>query len=95
MNEFDHQQDEQYRALELSIEKARYEVDRTRRQHDEVDPANRLVAAELESRWSVAMEHTSELEQQLGQLFQQRVELTDKQQVRLLELGRDLLRMEG
>lgn len=90
MNEFDHQQDEQRRALELSIEKARYEVDRARRQYDEVDPANRLVAAELESRWNVAMEHARELEQQLGQLSQLRVELTDEQQVRLLELGRDL-----
>ena len=90
MNEFDHQQDEQRRALELSIEKARYEVDRARRQYDEVDPANRLVAAELESRWNAAMEQAIALEHQLGQLSQQRVELTDEQQVRLLKLGRDL-----
>jgi len=32
----------------LALEHARYEVTRTRRQYDAVDPANRLVAAELE-----------------------------------------------
>lgn len=90
MNEFDHQQDEQRRALELSLEKAHYEVDRARRQYDEVDPANRLVAAELEARWNAALEHAVAMERELGELSRQRVELTDEQQVRLLELGRDL-----
>jgi hypothetical protein len=36
--EFDQQQDEKRKSLELALEKARYEVDRARRQYDTVDP---------------------------------------------------------
>jgi DNA invertase Pin-like site-specific DNA recombinase len=90
MKQFDEQRDEQRRLLELSLEKARYEVDRTRRQYDEVDPANRLVAAELEARWNAALERTGELEQRLDDTTHQRVELSEAEQVRLLEMGRDL-----
>ena len=36
------------RQLELSLQQARYEVAHARRQYDAVDPANRLVASELE-----------------------------------------------
>jgi ribosomal protein L37AE/L43A len=38
------------RQLELSLHQARYEVAHARRQYDAVDPANRLVAGELERR---------------------------------------------
>ena len=55
MKEIDQQQNEQVYAIELSLEKARYEVDRARRQYDAVDPANRLVASELESRWNASL----------------------------------------
>jgi len=37
------------------LEHARYEVTHARRQYDAVDPANRLVAAELERRWNQAL----------------------------------------
>ena len=40
------------RQVELALEQARYEVGRARRQYDAVDPDNRLVAAELETRWN-------------------------------------------
>lgn len=40
------EEDQKRRMLELAVERARYEVDRARRQYDAVDPANRLVAAE-------------------------------------------------
>jgi excisionase family DNA binding protein len=90
MKRFDHEHDERRRLLELSLEKARYEVDRARRQYDEVDPANRLVASELESRWNAALERAAELEQQRDAVTHERVVLTEAEQVRLLELGRDL-----
>ncbi len=41
---------------EQRVERARYEVDLARRGYDEVDPANRLVARELERRWEEALE---------------------------------------
>lgn len=40
---------------EQCLERARYEVDLARRQYDAVDPANRLVARELERRWEEAL----------------------------------------
>jgi len=89
-DQFAHQQDERRRSLELSLEKARYEVDRARRQYDEVDPANRLVASELEARWNAALEKVTNLQQQLETTTHQRHELTEQEQLRLLELGRDL-----
>lgn len=87
---FDQQQDEKRKSLELALEKARYEVDRARRQYDTVDPANRLVAGELESRWNAALERVAELEQQCSHWDEQRVALTEEQQRQLLELGCDL-----
>jgi hypothetical protein len=33
------------------LERAEYEVSRARRQHDSVDPENRLLARELERQW--------------------------------------------
>ena len=43
------------RQLELALAQARYEVAHARRQYDAVDPANRLVAGELERRWNEAL----------------------------------------
>ena len=37
------------RQLELSLQQARYEAAHARRQYDAVDPANRLVAGELDT----------------------------------------------
>jgi excisionase family DNA binding protein len=90
MKQLTGEHDERRRLLELSLQKARYEVDRARRQYDEVDPANRLVAAELEARWNRALERAVELEQQLEATATERCELSEQEQVRLLELGRDL-----
>lgn len=39
-------------ALELALDKCRYEANRGQRQYDATDPSNRLVAAELERRWN-------------------------------------------
>src|SRR5450631_2093056 len=43
------------RQLELSLQQARYEAAHARRQYDAVDPANRLVAGELERQQLVAL----------------------------------------
>ena len=47
--------DDRIQQKTLALEHARYEVIRARRQYDAVDPANRLVAAELERRWNQAL----------------------------------------
>ena len=58
--------------------------------YDQVDPANRLVAGELESRWDAALNHAVELEQQLESLTHERHELSESQRLELLKLGQDL-----
>jgi DNA invertase Pin-like site-specific DNA recombinase len=49
-------------ALTRDLEAARYAADRAFRQYDATDPANRLVAAELELRWNRALARVSEIE---------------------------------
>ena len=49
-------------ALERDLEAARFATDRAFRQYDAPDPANRLVAGELEARWNKALEHVAEVE---------------------------------
>src|SRR5207245_2325157 len=49
-------------ALSRDLEAARYAADRAFRQYDAADPANRLVASELEARWNRALAHAVEVE---------------------------------
>jgi DNA invertase Pin-like site-specific DNA recombinase len=49
-------------ALLRDLQAARYAADRAFRQYDAIDPANRLVAAELEARWNRALERVAEVE---------------------------------
>ncbi len=53
-------------ALNRDLEAARYAVDRAFRQYDAIDPANRLVAAELETRWNVALARQAEVETKIA-----------------------------
>jgi excisionase family DNA binding protein len=83
--------DERIRQKALALEYARYEVTRTRRQYDAVDPANRLVAAELERRWNQALTAEAQLEAELTTLQQGRERpLTGAQKRELLAFARDL-----
>jgi DNA invertase Pin-like site-specific DNA recombinase len=84
------EQAEARRSLELALEKARYEVARAQRQYDLVDPANRLVAGELEQRWNAALVQVTELEGRLGEIDRARTSLSEAQQRQLLALGNDL-----
>ena len=63
--------DEKRKALELALERARYEVNRARRQFDAVEPENRLVASELEARWNSALAQVAELEARLTAMGEQ------------------------
>ncbi len=76
-------------ALRLALEKAQYEAQRAKRQYDLVDPENRLVASELETRWNSALQNAAELKARLEALAEA-PSLTGEQKKRLLELGEDL-----
>lgn len=53
------------RAIELEVEQARYEARLAARRYEAVDPDQRLVVAELETRWNVALQKVQDLEQKL------------------------------
>lgn len=82
--------DTKQQALELSLEKARYEAQRARRQYDLADPEHRLVAGELEHRWNEALERVDEVESQLAALASDPITLNEEQRRGLLSLGQDL-----
>ena len=68
------------RQLELALQKATFDVAHARRQYDAVDPANRLVAGELERRWNAALEVKQKIENDIAALLAYPGEI--------LELGR-------
>jgi Recombinase/Recombinase zinc beta ribbon domain len=53
-------------ALVRDLEAMRYAADRAFRQYDATDPANRLVAAELELRWNRALTRVGEIETRIA-----------------------------
>jgi DNA invertase Pin-like site-specific DNA recombinase len=81
--------DEKRRALELALERARYEEKRARRQFDAVEPENRLVAGELETRWNTALARVAEAEARLA-AEKTSEPLSEEQKQRLTMLSEDL-----
>jgi DNA invertase Pin-like site-specific DNA recombinase len=55
------------RQWQLRLERAHYEAERAARQYDAVEPENRLVARELESRWNEKLRALAELEAEYRQ----------------------------
>jgi hypothetical protein len=61
-NEAKGRQDQVREALHRDLQAAGYAADRAFRQYDAADPANRLVAGELEARWNKALVRVTEVE---------------------------------
>lgn len=83
--------DEKRKALELALERARYEEKRARRQFDAVEPENRLVASELEARWNDTLAQTAEAEARLAAAEKAAVPLCERQKQELAALSEDLI----
>ncbi|MCK5806676.1 MAG: recombinase family protein, partial [Lentisphaeria bacterium] len=86
-------QDGERRALELALERASYETERCRRQHDSCEPENRLVSAELETRWERALGAQRDLEQRIEEFDTRQQPVTEEQLGRIQALGQDLPRL--
>ena len=82
--------DEVREALARDLEAARYAVDRAFRQYDAADPANRLVASELEARWEAALERRREVEAKLSAHDGAGLSRPDPSPVPFATLARDL-----
>ena len=81
----------QRRQRELQLEQARYEARLAQRQYDAVDPANRLVAGELERRWNEKLERVAQLERTYAQAERDAEwSLTREERAAIGELSQDL-----
>jgi excisionase family DNA binding protein len=56
------QQEEQQRILDMEMQQARYEASLAERRYAACDPDNRLIAAQLEKNWEVALRRVQDLE---------------------------------
>ena len=79
--------DEQSEAVARQLQHLQYETERTGVQYHEVDPRNRLVAAELERRWNVKLEEVAALEARLLDLQGDAKPLAEADRKRILGLG--------
>src|ERR1035437_3782577 len=81
----------QHRQRDLQLEQARYEVRLAQRQYDAVDPANRLVASELERRWNEKLERMAQLERAYAQAEREAERnLTADERAAITDLSQDL-----
>lgn len=80
--------DDRKRAFELERQQAEYEVKLAARRYEQVDPDNRLVAAELEMRWNAAMTRLHECEARLLDCSTSKAPIVERDA--LLALAKDL-----
>jgi DNA invertase Pin-like site-specific DNA recombinase len=79
------------RQWQMRLERAEYEAALAERRYEEVDPAQRLVAATLERRWNAALLHLEELKQQAAEFQRQQARVaTPEQKAKVLALAKDL-----
>jgi DNA invertase Pin-like site-specific DNA recombinase len=79
---------------QLKIQRADYEAQLAQRRFDEVDPANRLVADNLEQRWEQALQQLAQIRQEQAEYQQkQSPPLTADQQRQVRQLAEDLPRL--
>jgi len=87
---FAHTQDDIQQALLRELEDAQYEASLAARRYEAVDPAKRLVARELESRWNAALERVAQLQERLATLQASLAQRRPVDQAALLALAQDL-----
>jgi hypothetical protein len=79
------------RQLDLALQEAHFAAAHARRQYDAVDPANRLVAGELERRWNEALQVVHRLDGEIAELEAKKpTPLGEKERQHLMRLGADL-----
>src|SRR4029077_8915398 len=79
------------RQLDLALQEAHFSAAHARRQYDAVDPANRLVAGELERRWNEALQVVHRLAGEIAELEGKKpAPLGEKERRHLMQLGADL-----
>jgi hypothetical protein len=81
------QQQQQDKSVRQKVQQLEYEATRAFEQYNEVDPRNRLVAAELENRWNEKLEELATARKALSRIEEDRHTLTETQRERIVALG--------
>jgi len=91
MEELQKRQDSIDTQWRMKIERAEYETHLAQRRYEEVDPANRLVAATLERRWNEALSKFEQIKEAFSLHQRQNgIVVTEEQKAQLRTLARDL-----
>jgi DNA invertase Pin-like site-specific DNA recombinase len=80
-------EDARQQLLSRQQEQLEWEAQRAFEQYNEVDPRNRLVAAELERRWNSKLEEVDRITMTIAALARDRQPLTDELRKRILAMG--------
>lgn len=83
------QEDERRAVVARKIEQLEYEVRRSFEQYNEVDPRNRLVAADLERRWEGKLEELEEAKGALSEIEDETRPLSEEEEEEILLLGEE------
>jgi hypothetical protein len=75
------------KAFEQKITQLEYEASRAFEQYNEVDPRNRLVAAELERRWNEKLEELEDAKKHLKAIESERCHISDEEKEKILTFG--------
>lgn len=75
------------KAFGQKVKQLEYEASRAFEQYNEVDPRNRLVAAELESRWNEKLEELEDAKKHLKTLGSERCHISDEEKEKILAFG--------
>lgn len=87
MEEWSSAADDRQGVWKSRVEQLEYDERRAFEQYDEVDPRNRLVAAELERRWNAKLEELERAREKLKELNSSREVLMASDRERILRLG--------
>ena len=94
LEELEHRDHSLNRQWQMRIERAEYEAQLAERRYEEVDPSNRLVAANLERRWNEALTKVEEARSQFAEFQRANSRtLTAEQRARILALVEDFPRL--
>jgi excisionase family DNA binding protein len=84
------QREELRKSITLEVEQARYEARLAARRYEAVDPDQRLVAAELEARWNIALQKEQTLQKKLSEFDDKVQSIPSPDKEVLLSLAQDL-----
>jgi DNA invertase Pin-like site-specific DNA recombinase len=85
--------DEAQRLRTQRVERARYEAELARDRFLQVDPKNRLVAANLEAEWNAKLRLLSDAQSELERQDNERPHLSQQQRTEVLDLSSDFARL--